>query len=160
MKSTRTRIIAIGAAIVVAVAAAVAQGMHHGRGPDGEFGHMMGFFTHYLDLTTDQQAQVKAIWEKEKPTLEPLKKQMQQNHAQMRALEASGPFDENKTRILATQNAQTMIEMEVQHERIKSEMMQLLTADQKTKLAEFEAKHEARMQEHMKEHSAPPAPEQ
>jgi len=60
--------------------------------------------------------------------------QMHQNKANMRALEASGPFDEAKTRVLATQNAQTMIELQVQHARIKSEMMQLLTADQKTKL--------------------------
>jgi Spy/CpxP family protein refolding chaperone len=75
-------------------------------------------------------------------------KQMHQNHADMRALESSGPFDEAKTRALATSHAQTMIEVEVQHARIKSEMVQVLTADQKAKLATFEAKH----QEHMKDH--------
>ena len=63
----------------------------------------------------------------------------------MQALEASGPFDEAKTRALATQNSQTMIELQVEHARIKSEMMQILTADQKAKLAQFEAKHEAHM---------------
>jgi len=82
-------------------------------------------------------------------------KQMHQNRANMRALEASGPFDEAKTRALATQNAQTMIELQVQHARIKSEMVQILTADQKVKLTEIEAKHEARMG-HMKDHMAPP----
>jgi len=154
MRSTRIRILTIGAAVLLAVAAAIAQGMHGHGGPDGDFHHMMGFFTHYLDLTSDQQSQVKAIWEKEKPTLQPLMKQMHQNHADMRALEASGPFDEAKTRALATQNAQTMIELQVQHARIKSEMMQVLTADQKAKLAEFEAKKEARMGKHM---TPPPA---
>jgi Spy/CpxP family protein refolding chaperone len=154
MKSTRVRILTIGAAVVLAVAAALAQGMHGHGGPDGDFHHMMAFFTHYLDLTSDQQAQVKAIWAKEKPTLQPLMQQMHQNHAAMRALENAGPFDENKTRALATQNAQTMIEMQVQHARIKSEMIQILTPDQKTKLAEFEAKHESHMQKHM---APPPA---
>jgi len=154
MKSTRIRIVTIGAAVLLAVAAAIAQGMHGHGGPDGDFHHMMGFFTHYLDLTSDQQSQVKAIWEKEKPNLQPLMKQMHQNRADMRALEASGPFDEAKTRALATQNAQTMIELQVQHARIKSEMMQVLTADQKAKLAEFEAKKEARMGKHM---TPPPA---
>jgi protein CpxP len=149
MKSTRIRILTIGAAVMLAVAAAIAQGMHGHGGPGGDFRHMMGFFTHYLDLTGDQQSQVKAIWEKEKPNLEPLMKQMHQNHSDMRALEASGPFDEAKTRALATQHAQTMIEVEVQHARIKSEMMQVLTADQKAKFAQFEAKREARMKEHM-----------
>ena len=49
-----------------------------------------------------------------------------------------------------------MIELQVQHARIKSEMMQVLTADQKAKLAEFEAKHEAHMKKHMRR---PPEPE-
>jgi periplasmic protein CpxP/Spy len=153
MKSTRIRILTIGAAVILAVAAAIAQGMHGHGGPGGDFNHMLGFFTDKLDLTTDQQSQAKTIWEKEKPAMEPLMKQMHQNHADMRALQASGPFDEVKTRALATQQAQTMIEVEVQHARIKSEMMQILTADQKAKLAQFEAKHEARMGKHM-----PPPP--
>jgi periplasmic protein CpxP/Spy len=155
MKSTRVRGLIIGAALILAVSAAIAQGMYGHGGRHGDFNHMLGFFTRQLDLTTDQQAQVKAIWEKEKPALEPLKQQMRQNHANMRALEASGPFDEAKIRVLATAQAQTMIEMEVQHARIKSEMLQVLTADQKAKLAAIEAKHEARMKEHM----APPSEE-
>ena len=151
MKSTRIRILAIGAAVILAVAAAIAQGMHGHRGPGG-FEHMLGFMSDYLDLSSSQQAQVKAIWEKEKPTLTPLMEQMKQNHADMRALEASGAFDEAKTRALATQGSQTMIEMQVQHARIKAEMMQVLTADQKAKFAQFEAKRES----HMKEHMGPP----
>ena len=152
MKSTRIRILTIGAAVILAVAAAIAQGMHGHGGPGPGFKNMLAFFTDKLDLTSDQQAQVKAIWEKEKPTLEPLMKQMHQNHADMLALETSGPFDEAKTRALATQHAQTMVEVEVQHARIKSEMVQVLTADQKAKLAQFEAKHQQHMQEHMQGH--------
>ncbi len=153
MKSTRIRILTIGAAVILAVAAAIAQGMH-GHGGRGGFEHMLAFMTDYLDLSTAQQEQVKAIWAKEKPTMQPLIQQERQNHADMRALEQSGPFDEAKTRALATQQAQTQIELQVQHARIKSEMMQVLTADQKAKFAAFEAKHESRMKNHM----APPAP--
>jgi Spy/CpxP family protein refolding chaperone len=153
MKSTRIRILTIGAAVILAVAAAIAQGMHGHGGPGGGFNHMLEFFTDYLDLSSAQQSQVKAIWEKDKPTLQPLMKQMRQNHADMQALENSGPFDEAKTRALATSNAQTMIELQVQHARIKSEMMQVLTTEQKTKFANFQAKKAARMHEHM---GAPP----
>jgi len=149
MKSTRTRILTIGAAVILAVAAAIAQGMHGHGGHGGDFNHMLAFFTDKLDLTSDQQSQAKAIWEKEKPAVEPLMKQMHQNHADMRALQASGPFDETKTRALATQQAQTMIELEVTHARIKSEMMQILTPDQKAKLAQIEANHEAHKGKHM-----------
>jgi periplasmic protein CpxP/Spy len=155
MKSNRNRILIVGAAVMLAVAAAVAQGMHGRGGPGGEFQHMLGFYTDYLDLTPAQQEQAKAIWEKEKPTMEPLMKQMHQNHSDMKALESAGAFDEAKTRALATQHSQTMVDIEVEHARLKSEMLQILTADQKTKLAQFEAKHEARMQHH-----APPPSDQ
>ncbi len=149
MKSTGIRILTIGAAVLLAVAAAIAQGRHGYGGPGGDFHHMLK----QLDLTSAQHDQVKAIWAKEKPTLQPLMQQMRQNHSAMSALEASGPFDEAKTRALATQNSQTMIELQVEHERIKSEIMQILTAEQKTKLAQIEANREARMSKH-----APPPP--
>jgi len=154
MKPTYIRILSISAAVLLVAAIAIAQGMHGHGGPNGEFGHMLKFFTKYLDLSAAQQEQAKAIWEKEKPTIQPLIQQERQNRASMRALTESGPFDEAKTRALATQNAQTLIELEVAHARIKSEMMQILTADQKAKLAEFEAKRESRW----KEHAPPPPP--
>jgi protein CpxP len=151
MKSTRVRILTIGAAVMLAVAAAIAQGMHGHGGPGGDFHRML----RQLDLTADQHSQVKAIWEKEKPAMQPLMQQLHQNHTAMRALEANGAFDEAKTRALATQNSQAMIELQVEHARIKSEIMQILTPEQKTKLAQIEANHEARMQKH-----APPPAEQ
>jgi protein CpxP len=148
MKSTHIRILAIGAAVLLVAAAAIAEG-RHGYGGPGGFHHMLK----QLDLTSAQQDQVKAIWAKEKAALQPLMQQMRQNHSAMSALEASGPFDEAKTRALATQNSQTMIELQVEHARIKSEIMQILTADQKAKLAQLEANRAARMSKHM-----PPPP--
>jgi protein CpxP len=151
MKSVR--FFSIGAAILLGVVALFAQGMHgHGGHGGFDFDHLLGFYSDYLDLSSAQQDQVKAIWAKEKPTIQPLLEQMRQGHKDMEALAASGTFDEAKTRALATQNAQTMIELQVQHVRIKSQMMQVLTADQKAKLQKFEAKRES----HMKEHMGPP----
>ena len=151
MKS-RNRILTIGAALMLAAAAAIAQGMHGHGGPDGGFHHLLK----QLDLSADQKTQVKAIWEKEKPAMQPLMQQMHQAHQAMKTLETSGPFDEAKTRALATQNSQTMIEVEVAHARIKSEIMQILTADQKAKLAQIEANHES----HMGKHQGPPPEDQ
>jgi periplasmic protein CpxP/Spy len=144
MKSTRNRFLIIGAAVMLAVAAAIAQGPHGPGGPFGEFHHLL----RQLDLTSDQHAQVKAIFEKEKPTLQPLMQQMRQNHEAMKTLEAAGPFDEAKVTALATQNSQAMIQLQVEHERVKSEIMAILTPDQKTKLAQIEANHESRMSKH------------
>jgi protein CpxP len=156
MKSTRTRVLVIGAAVILAVAAALAQGMH-GRGGPGGFEHILGFYSDYLDLTTAQQDQIKAIMQKEKPALAPLMQQMKQFHSQISQFEQSGTFDEAKVRALATQQSQTMIELAVQHARIKSEMIQVLTADQKTKLAQFEAKRAQRRQQHMQHMPEPPS---
>ena len=152
MKSTRTRILIIGAAVLLIAAGAIAQGRHGFGGHGGDFHRML----RQLDLTADQHSQVKAIFEKQKPALQPLMQQMRQNHQAMKALESSGPFDEGKTRALATQNAQTMIELQVAHARMESEIMQILTPDQKAKLAQIEANKEARMQEHMKNHMQHP----
>jgi Spy/CpxP family protein refolding chaperone len=152
MKSTRTRILIIGVAVLLVAAAAIAEGRHGFGGPGADFHHML----RQLDLTSDQQTQVKAIWEKEKPAMQPLMQQMKQNHDAMKALEASGPFDEAKTRALATQNSQTMVELQVAHARIRAEIVQILTPDQKTKLAQLEAEHES----HMGKHGPPPPPEE
>jgi protein CpxP len=150
MKSVR--FLSIGAAVLLGVAALFAHGMHGHGGPMGfNFDRMLHFYTEKLDLSSAQQDQLKAIWAKEKPTIQPLMQQMHQNHAAMKALENTGTFDEAKTRAVATQNAPTMIELQVQHARIKSEMMQVLTADQKTKLQQLEAEHGGHMRHHMGE---------
>lgn len=153
MKSTRILALIVASAFLLGATAVVAQHMHDMGGPDGHFEHMLGFYADKLDLSSAQQDQIKAIWTKEKPSLQPLMQQMKQNHEAMKTLEAAGAFDEAKTRAVATQGAQTMIELDVQHARIKSEMLQLLTADQKTKYQQLEAEHEGHMHNHM-----PPSP--
>lgn len=157
MKSTRTKVLIVGAAVILAVAAALAQGMR-GHGGPGGFEHMLGFYSDYLDLSSAQQDQIRAIMQKEKPTLAPLMQQIKQFHSQMNQFDQSGTFDEAKVRALATQQSQTMIELAVQHARIKSEMLQVLTPDQKTKFAQLQAKREQRMQKHMQHMGHMPEP--
>jgi Spy/CpxP family protein refolding chaperone len=76
-----------------------------------------------------------------------------QAHKDLSSLEDSGTFDEAKIRTLAAQNTQAMTELLVQKARIHAELMQILTPEQKTKLAQVKAKHETRMQEHMQKHA-------
>ena len=123
----------------------------------GGIAHMLGFYADYLDLTDAQQAQMKDILAKEKPTIQPLIQQLAQGHQQMSQLEQAGTFNEASVRALATQQSQTMTELMVQKARIKSELVALLTPDQKAKLAKFQARHAARMQKHLQGQSAAPA---
>lgn len=158
MKSSHIKILAVALALTLMAAIAVSQTVKrvqhmHGEGMFSE--HTLGFFTDYLNLSDAQQAQIKDILAKEKPTLRPLMQQMAQSHHDLRQLEESGTFDEAKVRALASQQAQTMTELIVQKARIHSEMFQVLTPDQKTKMTQFMDRHEQRFMKHM-QNQAPP----
>lgn len=122
----------------------------------GFYGHGPGMGFHGLDLTDAQKSQMKEIFTAEKPTIKPLMKQEMQSHQQMTALVRSGSFDEAKAQLIAAQEAQIHTKIAVEHARIESQIYQLLSADQKTKLAEREAKHQQWMQQHEKDQAAPP----
>jgi Spy/CpxP family protein refolding chaperone len=122
-------------------------------GGDFGFRHMLGFYTRNLDLTDAQQTQIKDIITREKPTIQPLMQQMASNRQQLQQLEGSGTFDEAKVRSVASQQAQTMTELIVQRERIKSEMMQVLTPDQKTKLAQLKTERQQKFHKHWQSQS-------
>ena len=160
MKARQFTIVSAVLAVTLAAAMAFSQTGpgpgHHGMG----FGaRALGFYTDYLDLTDAQQAQIKDILAKEKPTIQPLMQQMAQSHRQMQQLEQASTFDEAKVRAVATQQSQTMTELAVQKARIKSELMQVLTPDQKAKMAKFEARREARFNKHFQPGQAAPSPE-
>jgi len=141
-------------AIVLVTGIAIAQPHGGPRGGDFFGGPMLGFFSDYLDLTDAQQTQIKQIIAKEKPALEPLFQQEMQTHEQMMALIQSGTFDETKAQTIATQGAQVHAQLEVQHARIANEAYQVLTADQKTKLAQFITKREQRFEQRMQDQGA------
>jgi protein CpxP len=146
MKSIRFQTLAAVLCICLCATVAVSQTakpIHHGGGD-----HLLSYYTDMLDLTDAQQTQIKALLTKEKPTLEPLMQQLRQTHSQMRQIEESATFDEAKVRALAAQQSQTMIDLVVEKARMKNEMYQLLTPDQKAKLQKVEARHAERFMNH------------
>lgn len=163
MKSIRVRFLLAAMAVLIGSVVAHSQTAEsvsapppsmHGRG----FGDHMGFFAKQLNLTDEQQAQMKSIMQKEHPAMKPLMQQQRQIEQQLRQY-VEGTFDQEKVQALATQKAQVQAQMTVQETRIHNELYQVLTADQKSQLKELEAQREARMQQHMKQ--APEAtPEQ
>jgi Spy/CpxP family protein refolding chaperone len=165
MKTIRFRLLI--AALAVLMGTAIAQSQTAADTPPspppgrGEFGmfHMIGFFAKNLDLTEDQQTQMKAILEKEKPVLKPLMEQSHQIERQLHQY-AEGTYNETKVRALATEQSKVELELSVQRTRIHNELFQVLTSDQQAKLKELEADHEARMQQHMQEVPAAPPTEQ
>lgn len=167
MKSVRSILVVMAAGLALAVGIAFAQSegdqgmMHHGaRG--GMHGHMMGgelgMFLHQLNLTDDQKAQVKQIFQTEKPNIKPLMQQEMQSHLRlMQLITSGGTFDQGAATAIATQEAQTHIQMEVEHAKIGAQIYKLLSSDQKAKVADMIAKHQQHMQEHLqnKEQTSP-----
>ena len=95
-----------------------------------------------------------------KKILKPLMQQEFQAHQQMMQLVTSGSFDQAKAAAIATQASQTRVQLEVEHAKIASQVYNLLSSDQKAKVADIMAKHQQRMQEHMQKNSqqAPATP--
>jgi len=129
------------------------------HGHSHEFrGGPMGFFAKNLDLTDTQKAQMKTIMQKERPASKPLYQQLRQSEQQLRQYE-EGSYDEAKVRTLAVQQAQIQTELTVQRTRLHSELFQLLTPEQQTKMKEMEASRAARIQARGHE-APPPSPDQ
>jgi periplasmic protein CpxP/Spy len=137
-------VLTLGAGIALAQGAAAGP-MHHHHGDMGGFEQML----HQLNLTDDQKAQVKQIFQAEKPTMKPLKQQEHAAHQQMIQLVTSGSFETAKAAAIAQQESQTHMQIEVEHAKMASQIYQLLSSDQKAKVAELITQHEQRMQQHM-----------
>jgi Spy/CpxP family protein refolding chaperone len=111
-------------------------------------GGEMGFFAKYLDLTDAQRTQMKAVMHQEHATMKPLMQQVHQLNQQLKPY-TEGAYDDVKVQALVAQQSQTLVQLKVHEARVHSELYQLLTPDQQTKMKEFEANREARMQKHM-----------
>lgn len=168
MKSFRYRLLIATLAVLMGTVAGHSQTaedtpppppMHgHGMGMGMGMGGHMGFMAKQLNLTEDQKTQMKAIWQKESPTMKPLFQQQRQIDQQLRQY-VEGTFDPAKVQVLANQKAQIQAQMTVAETRIHNQMYQLLTPDQQSQLKQIEAKHAARRQQHMNQAPATP-PEQ
>jgi len=129
-------------------------GHHMGMGMEGH----MHFLAAKLNLTDDQKTQMKALMQKERPTMQPLHQQERQIDQQLRQY-VEGNFDQAKVAALAAQKAQIQAQLTVEETKIHNQLYQLLTDDQKTQLKQMMANHEARMQQRMNK-QAPAPPEQ
>jgi periplasmic protein CpxP/Spy len=163
VKSMNSKITTITAVLTLFAGMAFAQGgsagapMHHRH---GGFMGGMELPLHQLNLTDDQKAQIKQLFEAERPAMKPLMQQEHAAHTQMIQLITSGTFDQSKATVIATQESQTHMQMEIEHAKIASQIYQLLSSDQKAKVADIIAQHQQRMQERMQNKEQAPSEQQ
>jgi protein CpxP len=164
VKSINSKLAVVAVALALSAGMAFAQGeghesmpMHHGMHGDFMGGHGLGLPLHQLNLTDDQKSQIKQIFQSEHANMKPLMQQEFVAHQQLIQLVTSGNFDQAKAAAIAAQESQTHVQLEVEHAKIASQIYQLLSSDQKAKVADMIAKHQQHMQQHLQ---APPDQQQ
>lgn len=103
-------------------------GPHGPRGPGG-FGPLAG-----LNLTDAQKEQIKQIHEGFAEQTKGLRDQMRTLHESQR--DPMSTFDEAAVRSAAEARAKVQVEMEVAHAKMMSQVLNVLTAEQRAQMAE------------------------
>jgi len=150
MKRKTIAILAVAAILVIGGVFAIAQrAMHKGFGGHGMRGEQRAMMMlRRLDLTSDQQAKVKEIFEVNKGTVQPLREQLKANHEKLAAL--GGNFDEGQVTAIAKEQGELMSQMIVARQKVKSQIFAILTDDQKAKAQQLGQEMKQRFQDRMK----------
>ncbi len=139
-------VLVVAGVVVLAHSQAVpGKGMRHG-GWFGARGMFLEHMARYLDLSDDQRAQIKSLWEAQRPATEPLLKQLAVGRKDMLAATANGAFDQAKVQAIANQQAQILAQLTVLREQLQSKIYNtVLTSDQKAKVDQMRQKQLSRL---------------
>jgi protein CpxP len=122
-------------AALLAAGAAFAQPHPHGKaGMAGMEAHL----TAALNLTADQQTQVKALHEQLTAQMAPLLAQSKQQHQELKSLVEGTNPDANEVGQKTLAANQTQAQIKALHENFKAKLTAILTPDQKAKFAQME----------------------
>jgi Spy/CpxP family protein refolding chaperone len=106
-----------------------------------------------LGLTDAQKTEIKSILVAERPHAEPLFRQLASTRKQLRDVTGGGSFDEAQVRNLASQQAQTIAELVVTKERVKSKVYNVLTPEQRAMAEKMRALFESRVREGIEDYT-------
>ncbi len=116
----------------------------------GHGGFLFGRIAKELNLSDEQKTQIKQIMEAEKEKVHPIFESLKENRQKMEELTANGNFDETKVKQLADEQGSLTSLLIVEKERTKSQIFQILTAEQREKAKAMKEKFEERMKERRK----------
>lgn len=121
--------------VTVVVMLLVIAGIASARAAEQRFsGRVAGLFLRHLmndlDITDDQRVQIKQIMVEERPAIVALLNRLDEQNQQLRA---NDTFDEEHVRALAREQSQTLTELIVERERVRTRVMSVLTPAQREK---------------------------
>jgi periplasmic protein CpxP/Spy len=156
MKIGKQVAIGIAASIVVAALMASTIFAHPGFGP-GRSGMMMRRMgpplLQQLQLSGDQQAQIKSIFTNGRENIQPLAQQLREKNAALRETTRSQPFDETQVRSQAQEIADLQAQLMVSRAQMMNQVLAVLTDEQKARLSELRAQRMQQFQEWRKQHA-------
>ena len=126
---------------IISVAGASAQWGPRGQqggGPGGGFGGPGGLPIRELNLTEEQKTKIRTIFESAMDGGEAVREQMHELQDQRRAIVASEVFNAEAARELATREAALSVAMNIKRMETENAIYNVLTPEQKAKLAELE----------------------
>lgn len=113
------------------------------RGPGGPMGMGFGPGFRELDLSDDQKAQVKSIVDSHQAEFKAVGDKMRAAREGMRALIEADTLDEAAVRAKSVEVAAAEADAAILNAKVRSQTLQLLTAEQQAKLKELQASREA-----------------
>ena len=119
----------------------------HGWGSPG-FGHAgpLGYVAHELNLSDAQKAQIKSMWEAERPTVASLVQELASEGKEMDSATAQGNLDDSKVQEIAARQGETIAKLLVEKERLKAKVYTtVLNPEQRTKADELQKTWHARL---------------
>jgi protein CpxP len=109
-----------------------------------------------LQLSDAQRAQIKEIFAGSRDTIRPLAQQLREKQAALRESTAGGTFDEASVRAQAQDIAAVQAQLIVARTHIRTQLLGVLSDEQKTRLSELRAERIQQFRERRQQHSAPP----
>jgi protein CpxP len=100
-----------------------------------------------LDLSPEQKERVRALVTAHRTATEPYRASWKENARAMREATVGGRFDEERARSFAQRQAEARVELTVAKERLRAEIYNLLTTEQRARLDERRARLENRIRE-------------
>jgi len=132
MKKTLMVFAAIGTLVVLLVGAHAVRAAAPFERMRGGF--LMRHIADDLNLTPDQKAQINTILTNERPTIQALRQQIEQDNEQLHAKTA---YDDAFVHSMAQQESAILADAIVEREKIRSEIFAVLTPDQQQKLTQI-----------------------
>lgn len=104
-----------------------------------------------LDLTDEQKSQIRQIFQDARPRVQPLVQQAIATRHDLQEATANGTFNEAQVRVLAERQGRTVGQLIVEKERVKTQIYNVLTPEQRQKVEQMKDRFEQRLRERVME---------